>query len=171
MGRLVTLMGNTLGYLDLFIIGSLSAYFYVAHRNRQTRIKPGLFLFLGVLGVAVVLNMLHWLYGFYWNGHPMLFLKNTFMGVSIASILVAILLGSRLANALLGNRLMMHFGIISYSVYLWHFPIVVALSKWSFIAGYEGYKLPLLLAFSLPLTWLAAYCSYRWVERPFLQRK
>jgi peptidoglycan/LPS O-acetylase OafA/YrhL len=171
MGRLVTLMGNTLGYLDLFIIGSLSAYFYVAHRNRQTRIKPGLFLFLGVLGVAVVLNMLHWLYGFYWNGHPMLFLKNTFMGVSIASILVAILLGSRLANALLGNRLMMHFGIISYSGYLWHFPIVVALSKWSFIAGYEGYKLPLLLAFSLPLTWLAAYCSYRWVERPFLQRK
>jgi peptidoglycan/LPS O-acetylase OafA/YrhL len=170
--RVVSLMGNTLGALDLFIIGTLAAFLYVHHRGRPARRPhPGLMFGLGVLGVGLVLYSIHWLYGFYWRGHILLFLKNTLIGISIASIIMAILLGSRLANALLSNRLMMHFGIISYSVYLWHFPIVVALSKWSFIATYEGYRLPLLLAFSAPATWAAAYCSYRWVERPFLVRR
>ncbi len=92
---------------------------------------------------------IHWLYGFYWGGHFTLFLKNTLMGVSIASILMAILKGSRLANRLVGNPVMMHCGIISYSLYLWHFPIVVLISKWSFVADYPGYKLPIILAFSI----------------------
>ena len=169
---MVTLMGNTLGSLDLFIIGSLTAYLYVAHRNRRSPLaRPLVFFLLGLVGLLTVLYLIHWLYGFYWEGHPLLFFKNTFMGISIASILLSILLGSRLTRALLGNRLMMHFGIISYSVYLWHFPVILALSKWSFFTAYEGYKLPLMLAFSIPLVWLISFCSYRWVERPFLKTK
>lgn len=172
VGKLFVLMSNTLGYLDLFIIGSLCAFSYVRHRNPSSPgLHPSIFLVLGVLGVLLTLYSIHWLYGFYWSGHVLLFLKNTLIGVSIASILIAILQGSGLANALLGNRLMMHCGIISYSIYLWHLPVVVALSQWSFIAQYEGYRLPLLLAFSVPLTWLIAYTSYRWVERPWLQRR
>ena len=124
-----------------------------------------------VIGVLLCLYSIHILYGFYWSGHVLLFLKNTLLGVSIASILISILKGSSLANGLFGNPVMMHFGIISYSIYLWHYPVVMALSKWSFIAGYSGYKLPLMLAFSVPITWLVAYCSYRWVERPFLQAR
>ena len=156
-GRVFTLMGNTLGYLDIFIIGTLCAFLYVhRRRSRARRPHPGLLLGLGVLGVLLVLYSIHWLYGFYWSGHVLLFFKNTLIGVSIASIIMAVMMGSRIANALLANRLMTHFGIISYSIYLWHFPIVVALSKWSFIADYAGYRLPLLLAFSLPATWLAA---------------
>ena len=88
-----------------------------------------------------------------------------------AALTTSSVLGSRIANAVLANRLMMHLGIISYSIYLWHFPIVAALSRWSFIAEYEGYRLPLLLVFSVPATWLAAFCSYRWIERPFLMRR
>lgn len=170
-GLVFTLMGNTLGYLDIFIIGTLCAFLYV-HRGRRSlrRPHPGILLGLGVLGVLLVLYSIHWLYGFYWSGHVLLFFKNTLIGISIASIIMAVVMGSKIANALLANRLMMHFGIISYSVYLWHFPIVVALSKWSFIAGYDGYRLPLLLAFSVPATWLVAWCSYRFIERPFLVR-
>lgn len=171
-GRVFSLMGNTLGYLDIFIIGTLCAFLYVRRgRGPGRRPHPGLLLALGVLGVLLVLYSIHWLYGYYWSGHILLFLKNTLIGVSISAIIMSILLGSRLANGLLANRLMMHFGIISYSIYLWHFPIVVALSKWSFIADYPGYRLPLLLAFSVPATWLAAWCSYRFVERPFLVRR
>jgi len=171
-GRLVSLMGNTLGTLDLFIIGTLAAFLYIHHGRRPARRPhPGILFGLGILGVSLVLYSIHWLYGIYWSGHILLFLKNTLIGISIASIIMAILLGSKLANALLGNRLMVHFGIISYSVYLWHFPVMWGLSSWSFIAGHPGYKLPLLLTFAVPATWLIAYCSYRWIERPFLQHK
>jgi peptidoglycan/LPS O-acetylase OafA/YrhL len=172
MGRLIDLVGNTLGYLDIFIIGTLCAFFHVRHRGRDGwRPPPGALLLLGVLGVVLVLYSIHWLYGVYWEGHVLLYVKNSLIGVSIAGIVMAIVLGSKLANALLANRLMMHCGIISYSIYLWHFPIVSGLSRWSFIADYPGYKLPLLLAFAVPATWLAAYASYRWIERPFLLRR
>lgn len=172
IGKMVTLMGNTLGSLDQFIIGTYLAYLYVRHFNRNTPGLPAtLFLVLGVLGVLLCLYSIHWLYGFYWGGHITLFLKNTLMGVSIASILIGILKGSVVANRLIGNPVMMHCGIISYSLYLWHFPIVVMVSKWSFVTNYAGYKLPIMLALSIPLTWLAAYCSYRWIERPFLLKR
>jgi peptidoglycan/LPS O-acetylase OafA/YrhL len=111
------------------------------------------------------------LYGFYWEGHILLYLKNTLISISIASILIAILTGSRWAHWLFGNRLMMHCGIISYSLYLWHLPIVILLSKWWFMVDYPGYRLPLMLAFAVPLTWLVSYSSYRWVERPFLRNR
>lgn len=172
IGRMVTLMGNTLGSLDQFIIGTYCAYLYVLHfKKKPQKIPASVFLLLGVLGVLLCLYSIHFLYGFYWNGHPLLFLKNTLIGISIASILIAILKGSGLANKLFGNRVMMHCGIISYSLYLWHFPVVLLLSKWSFMIDYPGYKLPLMIAFATPLTWLLAYSSYRWIERPFLQRR
>ena len=172
MTRLIDLMGNTLGYFDIFIIGTLLAFLYVRQARLQTRRPhPGVLLGLGVLGVLLVIYSIHWLYGDYWSGHPLLLFKNTLIGCSIASIVMAVVMGSRIANAVLANRLMMHLGIISYSIYLWHFPIVAALSRWSFIAEYEGYRLPLLLVFSVPATWLAAFCSYRWIERPFLMRR
>jgi len=172
IGKMVILMGNTLGALDEFIIGSYCAYLYVRNRGKNTPGLPGfIFLLLGIFGVLLCLYSIHLLYGFYWSGHVLLFLKNTLLGISIASILISILKGSSLANGLFGNRVMMHFGIISYSIYLWHYPIVMILSKWSYIANYPGYKLPLMLTFSVPMTWLAAYCSYRWVERPFLQTR
>lgn len=172
IGRMVSLMGNTLGSLDQFIIGTYCAYLYVLHfKKKPQKIPASVFLLLGVLGVLLCLYSIHFLYGFYWNGHPLLILKNTLIGISIASILIAILKGSGLANRLFGNRVMMHCGIISYSLYLWHFPVVLLLSKWSFMIDYPGYKLPLMIAFATPLTWLLAYSSYRWIERPFLQRR
>jgi len=172
IGRMVTLMGNTLGSLDQFIIGTYCAYLYVLHfKKKPQKIPAFVFLLLGVLGVLLCLYSIHFLYGFYWNGHLLLFLKNTMIGISIASILIAILGGSGLANKLFGNRVMMHCGIISYSLYLWHFPVVLLLSKWSFMIDYPGYKLPLMIVFATPLTWLLAYSSYRWIERPFLQRR
>jgi peptidoglycan/LPS O-acetylase OafA/YrhL len=172
IGTMVTLMGNTLGSLDQFIVGTYCAYLYVRHFGKNTPGLPAfIFLLLGVAGVLLCLYSIHLLYGFYWGGHLLLFLKNTLIAISIASILVAILKGSSLANSLFSNRLIMHCGIISYSLYLWHFPVILLLSKWSFIANYPVYKLPVMLAFSVPLTWLIAYSSYRWIERPFLRNR
>jgi peptidoglycan/LPS O-acetylase OafA/YrhL len=66
---------------------------------------------------------------------------------------------SRFANGLLGNSVMLFLGRISYSLYLWHWPVLFAFRR--FHAG------------SLPWTWVAialslvlGYLSYRYVETP-----
>lgn len=171
VGMMVALLGNTLGCLDEFIAGTFCAWFYVRHFGRyRLPAPPAVFLVLGIAGVLLCLYSIHWLYDLYWAGHPLLFVKNTLIGVSVCSILVACQSGSRLADVLFGNRLIVHFGIISYSIYLWHFPVVVLLSKTALFSEYDGYRLPLMLAFAVPLTWLLSYASYRWVELPFLHR-
>jgi peptidoglycan/LPS O-acetylase OafA/YrhL len=56
-------------------------------------------------------------------------------------------------------------GVASYSLYLWHDPILKALAKSSWApAGFAG-----LLTVGLPLCCLAAFVSYALVEAPFLR--
>lgn len=173
VGKMVMLMGNTLGSLDEFIIGTLCAYLYISRSKRPVpRLPATLFLLLGIAGVVLCAYCIHWLYGVYWeDGHPFLFFKNTLFAVGIASIIISILKGSRWALGLFANPVMMHIGIISYSIYLWHLPVIVLLGKWSFMLNYEGYRFPWMMAIVLPVTWLLSYASYRWIERPFLQRR
>ncbi len=172
VGKMVVLMGNTLGSLDLFIIGMFCAWLYVRnHERNRSELPASIFLVLGITGVLLCLYSIQWLDPGYWEGHWLLFLKNTVVGVSVASIIVSILSGSKWALGLFGNRAIMHAGIISYSVYLWHLPVIIALSKWSYIVNYPGYRLPLMLGIAIPVVWLLSYCSYRWIERPFLQTR
>jgi peptidoglycan/LPS O-acetylase OafA/YrhL len=172
-GTMVPLMGNTLGSLDEFIIGTYSAYLYIRHQNRGiSPLIASLFLWLGISGVLLTVYSIHWLYGIYWEeGHPLLIVKNTVMGISVVSIIIAIVKGSPPAQRLFANPVMLHIGIISYSLYLWHLPVIHTLSNWSFMVNYEGYLLPIMSAFVLPLSWLVSYSSYRWIERPFLQKR
>ena len=56
-------------------------------------------------------------------------------------------------------------GVISYSLYLWHLPILESLGE----ASWEPSSFPGLAVVSLPLCLAAAYLSYRFVESPFLR--
>jgi peptidoglycan/LPS O-acetylase OafA/YrhL len=55
-------------------------------------------------------------------------------------------------------------GVLSYSLYLWHFP-VFALAQHQFGRSLKS------LVVELPITLLLAYGSYRLVERPFLRAR
>ncbi|WP_241494999.1 acyltransferase family protein [Pseudomonas mediterranea] len=64
-------------------------------------------------------------------------------------------------SRLLNNRPMVFIGLISYSLYLWHWPLIAYLN-------YLGIAITLpvgisLLAVSITLSW----CSWRYIERPF----
>lgn len=59
-------------------------------------------------------------------------------------------------------------GLISYSLYLWHWPVLVYLRS----AGWHGRLLPEVPIFlQLSLMLLLAWISWRFVEQPFRQRK
>jgi peptidoglycan/LPS O-acetylase OafA/YrhL len=66
-------------------------------------------------------------------------------------------------NRLLGARPMVAVGLLSYSLYLWHWP-VYTLARWT--VGLDS--LPTRTA-ALAVTGVLAWLSYRWVERPAQQ--
>lgn len=76
-------------------------------------------------------------------------------------------LRAELPVRLLDMRWIAGLGAASYSLYLWHDPIVEALSRSSWMPG--GF-VPLLAA-SLVVCALVAVASYRVVEQPFLRRR
>ncbi len=88
---------------------------------------------------------------------------------SVCALCVAILLASALTSPsalpfrLLGNRHLVFFGRLSYSLYLWHYPVYF----WLRYLPPTHFRIPLLLAASCA----CALLSYYLVERPFLKLK
>lgn len=68
-----------------------------------------------------------------------------------------------LGGTLLSNPLFVFFGAISYSLYLWHWPVLVY-ARYAAL-GEPG---PLLVAGAVAFATLAAWLSWRFVEQPFL---
>ncbi|MGK7933321.1 MAG: acyltransferase family protein [Microcystaceae cyanobacterium] len=66
-----------------------------------------------------------------------------------------------LFSVCLGNKYMLFIGKISYSLYLWHWPIFV-LFKWTI-----GFETPIHWILALILTVIFSLASYYWVELPF----
>jgi len=67
-------------------------------------------------------------------------------------------------NGLLSHKILVFIGKISYSIYLWHWPILTLYHS----PGWQAYNLPViniwvLLAFIFFLSW----ASWRWIEQPF----
>ena len=60
---------------------------------------------------------------------------------------------------------MVWIGLVSYSLYLWHWPVIIFLKAWN--AAHDSYLNPWTLALiALALTAPLAVASYRWIEQP-----
>jgi peptidoglycan/LPS O-acetylase OafA/YrhL len=85
--------------------------------------------------------------------------------------LVVLQLGTDRAPRLFGNRLMQWMGARSYSFYLAHFWILLEIEY--ALRGVQSIatRAAIMAAIGLPVTTAIAALSYRFVERPFLERK
>ena len=75
--------------------------------------------------------------------------------------------GESMARSLLGFRPLVFVGVISYSLYLWHWPLL-ALTRYYYAAPWisTAHKVaPLVLSFVL------AFLSFEWIETPFRRRR
>ncbi len=163
------------GAMDMFGIGMLAAVVFVnrialtrwtdvfANRDR-----------VAILGIGLLTVAIYWLSqqaSLYWADNPIFYLWTPALSLAVAGILLAGASGGRLATVLLGNRVMHFIGIVSYSMYLWHFPILVALKEAGFFAGEGIVRLGSAILVGLPLTLAAASVSYYLVERPFMRMR
>jgi peptidoglycan/LPS O-acetylase OafA/YrhL len=83
----------------------------------------------------------------------------TLLCIALTSLLIYCLRRETPTHALLSWRPIVSIGLLSYSLYLWHWP-VLALSRWT--VGIHRETIPLQLLLISGLAWL----SYRFVERP-----
>jgi peptidoglycan/LPS O-acetylase OafA/YrhL len=73
---------------------------------------------------------------------------------------------------LLANRALLHFGMVSYGVYLWHLAWIMQLTRWDWAETGSGLERWLLWLPPVVLgAWLLGSLSYYIVERPALSLK
>jgi len=90
----------------------------------------------------------------------------TLIPVLGSCLIIAFACPQLIVSRLLNNKLAVAIGLISYSLYLWHQPLLALLRLKS--AGEPSRELLLL---AIALTFILALLSWRFVEKPFRNRK
>jgi len=119
-------------------------------------ILPGLWLWNVVLAAGAA----------YWQGHWSMLVAPLALGLPLSVAVLSLYWGSRLGTLLFANRVVYFLGLVSYSLYLWHFVAMQQLQK-AIGGGYAELShwitFPLCVATVLGV----AALSYYLAERPF----
>jgi peptidoglycan/LPS O-acetylase OafA/YrhL len=84
------------------------------------------------------------------------------VGVSFGSLALGIMWGGPITRAIFAWAPLRFIGLISYSLYIWHAPI---------LSGDLAIFKPMPVWLRLICALLVAYLSYQFLERPFLRRR
>jgi len=161
------------GVLPEFLLGA-SAALLVQWLDLRTEIRLSAgFLDAVFLAGAVLVGLWFWQVtlphgDYYWQGHWTMVIAPLALGLPLSMIVASLYLGSRLGRLLFANPVVYFVGLVSYSLYLWHF-VVLQQAPLVFGETYAGLQgLPRFL-FSLALVVLVASVSYFLFERPFFR--
>lgn len=72
---------------------------------------------------------------------------------------------------LLAHPALAWLGLVSYGIFLWHYPVLVALDDIGLIDWWPSAAFPLTVLATLAVTLVLAALSYRFVELPLMRRK
>ena len=158
-------IASLVGFVYLYPTNQPAAYFLMPYRFWE--MASGCLLFIGfqkrasieqflekvppLLVMALIVRLMY---------RPMsLATTSTIAVVALSSILIACLKKETAAFNILTHPRVVYIGLISYSLYLWHWG-VLAISRWSI--GIHWWSVPFQVALMLGL----AIVSYRWIETP-----
>ena len=155
-----------IGRADQFVAGMAAAHLVAEHRSgRRSEVlrwlaDPGAGWVLALVGGAIAIA----LGGSQMLPHPLWF-DATFhevFGVIVAAFIVRLVCFG--GYQVLANRALVTLGLVSYSLYLWHWPLLMEATT---RLGTNVASITLALAASAVMTAL----SYRYFERPFIGTK
>lgn len=161
------------GSLPEFLLGASAAL--LAQKLDPGSVKRPSALLLDSLFVMAVALVFAWFWvvmlphgDTYWAGHWSMLVAPVALGLPLSLMVISLYLGSRIGSLLFANPVVYFLGLISYSLYLWHF-VVLQQAEVVFGEAYTGLQgLPKFL-FSLALVVLVAAVSYYLFERPFFR--
>jgi peptidoglycan/LPS O-acetylase OafA/YrhL len=160
------------GSLDQFAMGMLAAVVF-----RRLKLDPAwagrvstehLSTLLFLLGMSGTLGMMYLVHHTpdYWSGSKVVYIWYVTTCAFLALVILAIALSSRITRVLFENRAMVFLGTVSYSIYLWHYPVSELVAKQLGLAS-TGRVTFALAAFAATVA--VASLSYYAIERPFMQ--
>lgn len=171
IGTKVFILMQLPGLIDHFAIGMLLAWVYVRYAHRLSNATSNALVAVGLAGIVAMMALLDHEFETYWNGHILLFVGYTITAGFMGLLVLGTAGAGALSRALFTKSPMLFIGLISYSLYLWHLPII----HWTMRAldhfGVTGDHLGWLAVIAVPLSLLVASASYYFVERPFMRRK
>lgn len=102
----------------------------------------------------------------YWRGHWSMVIAPIALGSALTLVVLGVYWGSRAGKLLCGNPLVHFIGLISYSLYLWHFVIIQQLQM---LGGQTYVQLNGLMKFLVCTLLVIGFSaiSYYLFERPF----
>ncbi|VFR16767.1 acyltransferase 3 [plant metagenome] len=138
----------------------VDSIFYGAAFSLLTTDRPGLRAFLGrpavfVAGIALMLATLLYRDPFFRET-----LRFSLQGIALALMFQYLVFGQNLFSRILASRPLVHVGLISYSLYLYHWLVFVLLDTWI-----PDWPLALRIGLLVVLSFGAAHLSWRHVER------
>ncbi|MCE8015918.1 acyltransferase [Halomonas sp. MCCC 1A17488] len=134
-----------------FCIGGMLAWLKIRQNNNGMRSEATL-----ALGLSLIL------YSFFAFDEETVFPGVSALLPCLGTALVISAGGSQHLGRVLRNKVLVGLGLISYSTYLVHWPIIV-LYKYYSVAAFSMFEVVVLLAFSF----VVGYLMYRFVETPF----
>lgn len=135
-----------------FAVGSLLAYREINFRNCENSIAIKVFPVLGFLMIVCSV--------FYFNNntpHPSYHTIILIIGVALVILFAS---ENELLIKILGSKPFVWIGLISYSAYLWHYPIFAFYRRFSELSNLNKFEL-------IVLTFILSVFSYFYIERPF----
>ncbi len=158
-------IASLLGFINLYQSNQSAAYFLMPYRFWE--MASGCLIFLGfekrvwfkkllerVPPILVLITIISVMYI-----PKSLGALSNFSIVALTSILLASMKDNTLAYKFFTNKKIVYLGLISYSLYLWHWG-VLSISRWTI--GIHSWSIPLQLAIVLSLS----IASYQWIEAP-----
>ncbi len=156
--------------LDEFGCGVLGAWLYLhkplSQRAAHIRVVAGV---LGLVGIAAVYERVG---NFLMEAElPWVLIYFTCLGLVFGAIVRGAAAPRSVPGSWFGGRALAWLGLISYSLYLWHYPMLQLALHFKLLAG--GGTLAYLrnAVLMVPPILLVSWFSQRFVERPFLARR
>lgn len=153
------------GCLAIFVMGM-----YAAHQSMHlSAIQQKLVI---TLSLAALGTLMYWLTSnasHYWNGHWMLAIWNFSVSIVLATIVWVTGKNPEIRKTMLSGKLPVFFGEVSFGIYLWHFPVLLAFHQWTSSWQNNPWISLLILPGILLPTLILASISYYCIERPAMR--
>ena len=145
-------------------LNSLNSRSESLHEKRNLLANAATVAMLLGFGCCMLIMQKYWM--FYWSGGWMSYSYTVFFSAAIGCGLFGANLGSSWAEWLFGNRLMRFLGNISFSVYLWHVPVIGTLKLFPKLQEIGVHRNSILLGLCTVLLIFISWLSWRFIEIP-----